>query len=193
MKKCILCAVAMLMPGILMAAPVNKEAAKAKAAAVLQQQAATTSTRKAPQRLSLESAQSEGSAYYVFNASGNNGFAIVAGDDRLGDVIGYSTEGSLDPSNMPIALKALLSDYAEAMKFMQKNNINIQRGPRKAARNDIPHFVNFAWDQSGKYSQNLRPLSLLLWNQSNAFPPSVTWASKGSTMVCQPLLSPLLP
>lgn len=53
----------MLMPGILMAAPVNKEAAKAKAAAVLQQQAATTSTRKAPQRLSLESAQSEGSAY----------------------------------------------------------------------------------------------------------------------------------
>ena len=141
----------MLMPGILMAAPVNKEAAKAKAAAVLQQQAATTSTRKAPQRLSLESAQSEGSAYYVFNASDNNGFAIVAGDDRLGDVIGYSTEGSLDPSNMPVALKALLSDYAEAMKFMQKNNINIQRGPRKAPRADVAPFMEYEWNQSAPY------------------------------------------
>jgi len=104
--------------------------------------------------MSLVSEQPENSAYYIFNNESGQGYVIVAGDDTFGEIIGYSDEGYIDVNQMPVALEASLDEYAEAMKFMQKNNINIQRGPRKAARNDIPHFVNFAWNQSGKYSQN---------------------------------------
>ncbi|MDE7473947.1 MAG: C10 family peptidase, partial [Muribaculaceae bacterium] len=46
--------------------------------------------------------------YYVFNASGDNGFVVVAGDDRLPAVLGYADNGSLDLDNAPEALIALL-------------------------------------------------------------------------------------
>ena len=153
MKRFVYLALAMLMPGMLLAAPVKKDAAKMKAAAFLQQKIAATSGRRAPQNLSLTSSEEEGSAYYVFK-NGNKGFAIVAGDDRFGDVIGYSEEGTLDVAQMPEALRLTLEDYAAAVKFAQENNIEVKKAPRKAERANINHFVNFAWNQSGKYSQN---------------------------------------
>ena len=154
MKKFIFLAVAMLMPGILMAAPIKKEAAKMKAAALLQQQTAIQKGNKAPKQLSLTSLEAEGSAYYIFNETNGEGFAIVAGDDRMGDVIGYSTEGSFDEAQMPEALRLTLQDYAAAVKFAQENNLIVKKGPRKAERKDISHFVNFSWNQNGVYSRD---------------------------------------
>ncbi|MBQ6203934.1 MAG: C10 family peptidase [Prevotella sp.] len=153
MKRFVYLALAMLMPGMLLAAPVKKDAAKMKAAAFLQQKIAATSGRRAPQNLSLTSSEEEGSAYYVFK-NGNKGFAIVAGDDRFGDVIGYSEDGVLNGAQMPEALRLTLQDYAAAVKFAQENNIEVKKGPRKAERKDIAHFVKFTWNQSGVYSQN---------------------------------------
>lgn len=46
----------------------------------------------------LRSGTMEGSAdYFVFNFPGEKGFAIVAGDDRVRPVLGYSDKGSFDP------------------------------------------------------------------------------------------------
>lgn len=151
MKRFVYLAFAMLMPGMLMAAPVKKDAAKMKAAAFLQQKIAATSGRRAPQNLSLTSSEEEGSAYYVFK-NGNKGFAIVAGDDRFGDVIGYSEDGVLNEAQMPEALRLTLQDYAAAVKFAQENNIEVKKGPRKAERTNISHFVNFAYDQDSPYN-----------------------------------------
>lgn len=139
------------MSGLLLAAPVKKDAAKMKAAAVLQQQAASVKGKKAPKRLLLESLEPEGSAYYVFNDSNGAGFAIVAGDDRFGDVIGYSTENSFDEANMPNALRLMLKDYATVVKFAQKNNLAVKKGPRKAARADVAPFMEYEWNQSAPY------------------------------------------
>ena len=152
MRKLVYLAIAMLLPGSLLAEPIKKDAAKAKAAAFLQQKMTATNGRRAPQNLSLESNEPEGAAYYVFK-NGTKGFAIVAGDDRFGDVIGYSEDGVLNEAQMPEALRLSLQDYAAAVKFAQENNIEVKKGPRKAERANINHFVNFAWDQSGKYDQ----------------------------------------
>ncbi|MDE6801806.1 MAG: C10 family peptidase, partial [Muribaculaceae bacterium] len=46
--------------------------------------------------------------YYVFNAPRQGGYVIVAGDDQLPAILGYSREGSLDLSDAPEALIALL-------------------------------------------------------------------------------------
>lgn len=150
MKRFVYLALAMLMPGMLLAAPVKKDAAKMKAAAFLQQKIAATSGRRAPQNLSLTSSEEEGSAYYVFK-NGNKGFAIVAGDDRFGDVIGYSEENTFDEANMPEALRLTLQDYAAAVKFAQENNIEIQRAPRKAERASVTPFMEYEWNQSAPY------------------------------------------
>lgn len=50
--------------------------------------------------------------YYVFNASADKGFVIVAGDDRAPQVLGYSDEGAFDYNDMPEALQAWLDGYA---------------------------------------------------------------------------------
>ena len=150
MKRFVYLAFAMLMPGMLMAAPVKKDAAKMKAAAFLQQKIAATSGRRAPQNLSLTSSEEEGSAYYVFK-NGNKGFAIVAGDDRFGDVIGYSEENTFDEANMPEALRLTLQDYAAVVKFAQENNIEVKKGPRKAPRVNVTPFMEYEWNQSAPY------------------------------------------
>lgn len=151
MKKLVYLAIAMLLPGSLLAEPIKKDAAKAKAAAFLQQKMTATNGRRAPQNLSLESNEPEGAAYYVFK-NGTKGFAIVAGDDRFGDVIGYSEEGTLNEANMPEALRLTLQDYAAAVKFAQENNIEVKKAPRKAERANVSPFVKYKWDQGTPYS-----------------------------------------
>ena len=34
--------------------------------------------------------------YYIYNDAQGHGFVIVAGDDQMGEVLAYSTEGTLD-------------------------------------------------------------------------------------------------
>lgn len=153
MKRFVYLALAMLMPGMLLAAPVKKDAAKMKAAAFLQQKIAATSGRRAPQKLSLVSNEPEGAAYYIFN-NASEGFAIVAGDDRFGDIIGYSEEGTFDVDRMPEALRLTLEDYAAAVKFAQENNIEVKKAPRKAERASVEPFVKYQWDQGTPFNNN---------------------------------------
>lgn len=53
--------------------------------------------------------------YYVFNAGKDNGFVIVAGDDRLGSVLGYADSGSFTLDGAPDGLKALMKLYEQYM------------------------------------------------------------------------------
>ncbi|MDE7125199.1 MAG: C10 family peptidase, partial [Muribaculaceae bacterium] len=51
-------------------------------------------------------------AYYVFNAgSPDGGFVIIAADDRLGQVLGYSDTGEFSLDGAPDGLKGLMSMY----------------------------------------------------------------------------------
>lgn len=151
MKRIVYLAVAMLMPMLLLAAPVKKDAAKAIASAFLKKQLNADGKMRAPQQLSLVSNSPEDAAYYVFNNASGDGFVMVAGDDAIGDVIGYSDQGSFDEANMPEALRAILNDYSKVVKFAHENNLPMHKAPRKAARADVAPFMEFEWNQSAPY------------------------------------------
>lgn len=51
---------------------------------------------------------SDPAPYYLFNGNDNVGYVIVAGDDRLPAVLGYSRDGHLNPDDLPDALQLLL-------------------------------------------------------------------------------------
>ena len=38
--------------------------------------------------------------YYAFNVDNDNGFVIIAGDDRVKPILAYSTSGTFDSSNI---------------------------------------------------------------------------------------------
>ena len=61
--------------------------------------------------------------YFVFNFSGNNGFAIVAGDDRVHPILGYSIEGQFNPENLPENLSAHLEYYQDQITWAEEQNI----------------------------------------------------------------------
>lgn len=80
----------------------------------------------------LRSGTMEGSAdYFVFNFPGEKGFAIVAGDDRVRPVLGYSDEGSFDPDNLPENLRGMLAYYQDQITWA--NDKGIEATPDIAA------------------------------------------------------------
>lgn len=61
--------------------------------------------------------------YFVFNFPGNNGFTIVAGDDRVHPILGYSLERQFNPENLPENLSAHLEYYQDQITWAEKQNI----------------------------------------------------------------------
>ena len=57
-------------------------------------------------------------AYYVFT-TGEKGFVIIAGDDAYRPVIGYSTESTFDPNDIPPALTDYLDGIAQSILSLQ--------------------------------------------------------------------------
>ena len=72
----------------------------------------------------LRSASAAGEAdYFVFNVPGDGGFVIVAGDDRVRPVLGYSHSGSFDPDNLPENLRGMLAFYQDQITWAEDNAV----------------------------------------------------------------------
>ena len=61
--------------------------------------------------------------FYVFGAENNEGFVIVAGDDRITPVLGYSHTNGFSADDMPPNLKWWLGEYAKQIQFAIDNDI----------------------------------------------------------------------
>ena len=79
-----------------------------------QQQAYSFWGKQMPQKAKAKSraatTASRSDAYYVFNNDAG-GFVIIAGDDAVTPVLGYTSTGSFDAENLPDGLKELLKSY----------------------------------------------------------------------------------
>ena len=109
----------------------------------------------------LRSGTVDGTAdYFVFNFSGNKGFAIVSGEDRVRPILGYSHKGSFDPNNLPDNLRGMLAFYQE--QITQAIHQDIEATPEISAE----------WNcyLSGTMPQTrARTISTALWNQGEPF------------------------
>lgn len=54
--------------------------------------------------------------YYVFNATSQEGFVIISGDDIAHPVLAYSTESWFDPENIPANMQVLLDEYQQTIR-----------------------------------------------------------------------------
>lgn len=79
-----------------------------------QQQAYSFWGKQMPQKAKAKSRTattvSPSDAYYVFNNDAG-GFVIIAGDDAVTPVLGYTSTGTFDAENLPDGLKDLLKSY----------------------------------------------------------------------------------
>lgn len=98
--------------------------------------------------------------FYVFNV-GKNGFVIVAGDDNVQPILGYSDEGIFDPDNIPANASAWLEEYKYQIRYVVENkipsNLLIQQKWEK--------YINGSIDISKSVNGSLGPLMSTKWDQ----------------------------
>ena len=61
--------------------------------------------------------------YYAFNTADNNGFVLIAGDDRVKPILAYSTTGSFDPNNIADGFEFILRGYCQDIQYIRDNNL----------------------------------------------------------------------
>ena len=100
------------------------------------------------------SSEREDATYYIFNRQGKPGFAIIAGDDNMPAIIGYSLENNIDVENMPEALKLMLADYDLYVKYLRKNGRVSTRsdvGPLEPGTPVVGPYLQSMWNQYAPY------------------------------------------
>lgn len=98
-----------------------------------QQQAYSFWGKQMPQKAKAKSrtatTASPSDAYYVFNNDAG-GFVIIAGDDAVTPVLGYTSTGSFDAENLPDGLKDLLKSYERQIAALGDNYVANQTATR---------------------------------------------------------------
>lgn len=167
-NRLLLFAGSLLIPMVVMAGPRSFQQAKAiaeKQAALLGvtiDQKAMTKARKQGDKGKMNLSQQ---SYYVFPNANSKGFTIVLGDDRLPEIVGYSSQGSYDENNLPEGFISFMKAYqnlynkvnlgdAEALKNLAE--IKAWRNKKNASAASTsavaPLLGNIEWDQTSPYN-----------------------------------------
>lgn len=92
---------------------------------------------------------------YVFN-TGSQGYVITAADDEARTILGYGTNGSFDPENIPDGMSFLFDLYAQDISSLSTAPARSQkRAPAKAAESAEPIkplLGEIKWDQMPPYN-----------------------------------------
>ena len=89
-------------------------------------------------------------AFYVFNSAvADKGFVIVAGDDRLPAVLGYSDSGSFDADAVPPAMQEWLDGYAAQVEAIAAG---ATPEVRTVLRLPIAPLLPVHWGQGAPYN-----------------------------------------
>lgn len=120
-----------------------------------QQQAYSFWGKQMPQKAKAKSrtatTASPSDAYYVFNNDAG-GFVIIAGDDAVTPVLGYTSTGSFDAENLPDGLKDLLKSYERQIAALGDSYQANQTATRAAFTGE--KLLNTAkWNQGAPFNK----------------------------------------
>ena len=98
----------------------------------------------------------EAPAYYVFGCTDSEGFVIVAGDDAVMPVLGYSFDSSFPQTDLPVNLKLWLQGISEEIAEKRRaptygstqSNSLAQRWTTVRAGQAVVELETAKWDQA---------------------------------------------
>lgn len=155
MKKLFLTTLASLVLTSAFADPITPQ----KAMQIAQQYLVPGYTMNMKLKAKAKKPTTQNAPYYIISRGENQGYVIVAGDDCLSEVLGYTDCGGFDPNDLPPALEDMLAYWQMAVETAQADGSNVvQAKVRKAqhkapsTRKDIAPFVTSHWHQSSPYN-----------------------------------------
>ena len=142
--------------------PVEPEKALETANNFWEQQIKETETLilKSPRKLSKAGnrikLQEKNPQYYICTPESGKGFVIVAGEDMLSPIVGYSTEGFNENSEMPTTLIEWLNEYSMYVDDVRSGKAKHVKKETRAGKTAIAPMLKTTWNQLTPYN-NLCP------------------------------------
>ena len=92
--------------------------------------------------------------YYVFNDDAGKGFVVIAGDDKMGKVLAYSKEASIDMANLNPEARYLFDTYRQVFEELGKNKgLTTRAETATKATDDVQPLLKSKWGQDFPYSK----------------------------------------
>ena len=92
--------------------------------------------------------------YYVFNDDAGKGFVVIAGDDKMGKVLAYSHEASIDMANLNPEARYLFDSYRQVYEELGKNKtLTTRAGAATKAADAVQPLLKSKWGQDYPYSK----------------------------------------
>lgn len=101
--------------------------------------------------------------YYIYNDARGQGFVIVSANDAMGEVLAYSTEGTLDTLNANPCVKLLLESYRQTYEVLKEGDAVVLK------QSHIAHNAADADTRSGLFTKTVAPLLKSKWGQEHPF------------------------
>lgn len=121
-------------------------------------------------------------AYFMFNLANGKGFVIIAGDDAVKPIIGYSNENTIDPKNMPDNFKAFMENIKKQIVYVKEHHLKAT----EEIKNEWSLLNNTRTSRSPKVV--VAPLIKSHWNQDtyyNASCPGGSYTGCVATAMAQ--------
>ena len=92
--------------------------------------------------------------YYVFNDDAGKGFVVIAGDDKMGKVLAYSKEASIDMANLNPEARYLFDTYRQVYEELGKNKtLTTRAGAATKTADAVQPLLKSKWGQDYPYSK----------------------------------------
>ena len=159
MKKILFSAVAsLLVPMLAQADKIPEDKALGIVADFIGKDVKAHSFRKLQTNQLKPSLAAKTDGHYVFNIGKQNGFVVVAADDKAKDVIlGYADNGTFDATNIPENMKWWLGEYDRQIEYAVKNNLQSVSATASSTDTetrykDIEPLLTSTWGQDTPYN-----------------------------------------
>lgn len=93
----------------------------------------------------------ENDRFYVFDRGQHSSFVVVAGDDRLPQVLGYGDKGDFSATVLPEPVQYWLDEMNRQIAFLQSNANAVAHRPAPQA-NAVSPLLTTRWDQGEPYN-----------------------------------------
>ena len=175
MKKSLFSALLLLLAGTLTASPVTPKRAATVAQSFWQ------SLNSSPKSVSLSPVDWQYDAIYLFTGNGS-GYVLVAADDAVRPILGYSATATFDPDSLPPALQQWLQGY--------QTQIDLQRAAKRPylAATEEWDALEQGLTTKDAFDEVVEPLIATRWDQDypySGYCPSGTVTGCAATAQAQ--------
>lgn len=108
--------------------------------------------QKSKMKKTMEKSSSVLSDFYYFNDAGGHGFVIVASDNCINPIVGYSDEGGIDVDDMPVQLKSILLTVGSRMKGEKTSAARVAKAKGTPV---VAPLLTTKWNQIAPFNQML--------------------------------------